>query len=462
MKPEDFDLLLERQLDGTLDENGQRAFVVVLEQHDWAQQRFVRRMSLGAQLGHRLADEPADRPAAASDLASRGFGRSTRLALVAASLFCAVGIVAWLSAIARHGASPTPAEPAAIATLLSSEGAAWESALPTEVGSPLPPGTMTLKHGLATIRFSSGAEMRFEAPFRVALSSAMRCKVLEGTAVFNVPDSAKGFVLDTPDGYAVDHGTAFSVSVGKADAPSSFEVLDGEISLHVDGETLHLKENEAASMSAGRILRNEEKSTEGTLSAPRGRTRLTTGGKSVSIIQNDDFALLHPDFLMVKNPLEPHQGYRRRAFFAIAIAEQNVAEATQAKLLLNLVPCGLGSALHLPEVNRIEVYGLGPETNIDGTGQPSWRDLPGPEGATLLGTFEVPRSQQRGTFGIEGHALLDFLGKHRGPDATFLLVRETAEDHLGGLVHAFATDSHPEASGPTLELTISKTSKPHP
>lgn len=450
MKPEDFDLLLEHHLDGSLDEAGQQALVAALEAHDWAQERFVRRMGLGAQLYHRLAAPGIDvlAPKAAPAKPAHPLWSKTGLALVAASLFFALGIVAWLSAMTRNGET----SPAAIATLLSSEDAAWESALPTEVGSPLPPGTMALKHGLATIRFSSGAEMTFEAPFRVALRSPMRCEVMEGAAVFRVPESAQGFVLDTPDGYVVDHGTSFSVSVGSG-TPSSFEVLDGEISLHVDGEKLHLKENEAALMSDGRIVREEEPSIEGTLSAPRGLTRLTTGGKTMSIIQNNDFAHIHPDFLMVKREARVPFNYHRRAFFAVTIEAEQLASASQAKLLLNLVPCGLGSALHLAEVNRFVVYGLPAETEIDWTRQAKWDELPGPEGATLLGDFEVPRSQQRGTFGIEGEALLDFLSSHSGAEATFLLVRDTAEREFTGLVHAFASDSHPEAAGPILELT---------
>jgi hypothetical protein len=44
-----------------------------------------------------------------------------------------------------------------------------------------------------------------------------------------------------------------------------------------------------------------------------------------------------------------------------------------------------------------------------------------------------------------------------------LLVRETTELEGRGLVHAFASDTHPEASGPLLELSpISENHSPKP
>ena len=75
----------------------------------------------------------------------------------------------------------------------------------------------------------------------------------------------------------------------------------------------------------------------------------------------------------------------------------------------------------------------------------------------LLGTFDIPRSQQRRVFGIETEALLEFLNSHETGAVTFLVTRQTTELQRSGLVHAFASDSHPEASGPILELAIRNT-----
>lgn len=52
--------------------------------------------------------------------------------------------------------------------------------------------------------------------------------------------------------------------------------------------------------------------------------------------------------------------------------------------------------------------------------------------------------------------LVDFLRKSSGTSVTLILVRETTqvEGAVPGLTHMFASDAHPKAVGPMLELTI--------
>ena len=74
----------------------------------------------------------------------------------------------------------------------------------------------------------------------------------------------------------------------------------------------------------------------------------------------------------------------------------------------------------------------------------------------LLGTFEIPRSTNRGSFGLANEQLLEFLKQNSGRSVTLILVRLTTqiEGEGPGLTHMFASDSHPEAVGPLLELTV--------
>ena len=152
---------------------------------------------------------------------------SRRLPLRVIGAVAAMVCLAILVASLVGGRGPKP-----IATLASSENAAWESELPTTPGAELVPGSLRLISGIATIRFHSGAEVVLEAPSQLVLESPMRGRLLVGAAVIDVPDSAIGFVMETPNGYAVDHGTRFSVVVDKNQQTSSFEVIDGEISVH--------------------------------------------------------------------------------------------------------------------------------------------------------------------------------------------------------------------------------------
>ena len=123
-------------------------------------------------------------------------------------------------------------KPEVVVTLVSSEGASWESSLPTSPGSDLTAGYLNLTSGMATIRFRSGAEVVLETPANLVLETPMRGKLLAGAAVIDVPDEAIGFIMETPDGDAIDHGTLFAVSVDEKESNSAFEVLEGEITVH--------------------------------------------------------------------------------------------------------------------------------------------------------------------------------------------------------------------------------------
>ena len=134
----------------------------------------------------------------------------------------------------------------------------------------------------------------------------------------------------------------------------------------------------------------------------------------------------------------------------------NLSEVDSARLRLNLVPSSRGFASRLPEINRFGIYGLVERAKADWTIDSLWEESPGPEDGVLLGTFEIPRSQQRGSFGIQNDELLKFLRANQGGPVTLILVRETTQIHGEGpgLAHTFASDSHPEAVGPMLEFTL--------
>ena len=344
-----------------------------------------------------------------------------------------------------------------IATLTSNENAAWESSLPTSEGSELTVGLMSLKSGVATIRFSSGAEVVLEAPAEIELQSAMQAKLLKGNAVVNVPESAHGFTLATPTGYAVDHGTAFGVSIMEDGKISDFKVLEGEISLHSpEGDSLFLLENEAATLNdhgiSKKIILNAEQPFQ-ILEQEDEVFRIQTAGKCQSIIRNDEIAYLDQDYLMVKLDTGSNP-YERRALFNFKDDQVDWSKTRSARLRLNLVPCGLGHRVYLPKINRFKLYALAGFTGVESWGDLKWGEAPTTDSATLVGQFEIPRSQERGSITIESNELLDFLKVNNAVEYTFILTRETTETRGSGMVHAFASDSHPESSGPTLELSF--------
>ncbi|MEM7697263.1 MAG: iron dicitrate transport regulator FecR [Verrucomicrobiota bacterium] len=345
-----------------------------------------------------------------------------------------------------------------IATLVSAEDAAWESALPTTPGAELGQGEMRLLSGLATIRFRSGAEMTLEAPVVLELVSPMHASLASGAAVFDVPESAIGFELETPDGLVVDHGTSFAVHVGEG-RPSTFEVIEGAISVQnvETGEEVWLADEQSA------IIENANLTTfDGPLPTPETAnadavTTLGTGGRSWSVIRANREKWMRPELLAVKRK-RGGSNHERRSFFSFDLEGVDLSEVVEARIRLNQVPSGVGYASTLPKVSEVAIYGLTNSEMADWEVGATWEEGPTPEDGVKLGSIEIPRSQQRASRVFSNQQLLDYLRVCPGKEATFILDREFDPDRgtVPSLLIAFASDRHPEAAGPVLELVYEK------
>ncbi|NDG99623.1 MAG: hypothetical protein EBY43_00795 [Opitutae bacterium] len=290
-----------------------------------------------------------------------------------------------------------------IATIQSCEDAAWESDLPTTPGSELTSGILKLRRGLASIELRSGVSFVLEGPAEVELISAMKTRLASGMVMVEVPERAIGFVLETPDGYAIDYGTRFAVAVDPIRSVSSFEVIDGEI----------IK-------------------------------RVFAGRNSTSIIRNDQRDVyLSNDVLLVKST-DILPSFDRRALLEFDLSVVDPSEYNKVRLSLNLVPAN-GLRSHLPEENIFAVYGI-KESWESGL---LWSEAPQIEEAEKLGTFSIPRSKQFGNYGIQTNALKKFV---QSGHSKLLIVRETFETRGSGMIHAFANYNHPHFAPPVLEF----------
>ncbi|MFG0296328.1 MAG: LamG-like jellyroll fold domain-containing protein [Maioricimonas sp. JB045] len=109
------------------------------------------------------------------------------------------------------------------------------------VGTRLHPGTLTIRQGRVQLDFFTGARVSLEGPAELLIVSKDAATLLSGRAAARVPDSARGFVLKTPEAAVVDLGTEFGVTVAE-DGATDVEVLEGEVEvsrLGDDGNTLH-------------------------------------------------------------------------------------------------------------------------------------------------------------------------------------------------------------------------------
>lgn len=294
-----------------------------------------------------------------------------------------------------------------------------------------------------------------EAPAKVTLETSMLAHLESGAVVMNVPESAIGFILETPHGKAIDHGTSFAVSV-KGKKPTTFEVIEGEISVVVpgSGEEVRLVDQQGASVSNGKVTTYEGPQEEEVEESAKV-LRIGTMGRSYSVIRANKLKWLRPTLLSVRRKKEP-SNHERRSFFSFDLENVDLGKVASAQIRLNQVPSGFGYASRLPEVTSIAVYGLTNQSKANWQAGTTWEESPAPEDGVLLGFIELPRSEQRASRVFTSEALLDFLKARQGQSVTFIL--DSEYDPVTGaapsLLHAFASDIHPEAAGPMLELTL--------
>ncbi|QDV62372.1 FecR domain-containing protein [Crateriforma conspicua] len=459
------DQLLHQYLLGNLDAAATAELDRLLANDADLQQRYRLAIQIDTELRNRslqLPDSHTDDPdkAIASPATPRSPYLRTMFAMFATAVCLMIAVGLWQSS------------PDVVATLVSSENAAWESDLPTNPGSDLRPGTLNLKTGLATIRFGSGAELTVEAPTQVELISAMAAKLTTGAAMINVPESAIGFRLETPGGYAIDRGTKFAVRVDDNGQSTDFELIDGEIDVHhkSTGDSIRLRQAGTAASVSTDVMSlipsavesdsadTADNQSESDTPVPSGQRilRIGTQGRCGTAMPRSHkrHKFIDPAVLSVKRSGTGKWDFR--SFFEFDVTHIDVADVVHARVRLNLIPSTRGVASRLPRINRFAIYGLTNSEKFGWDVEPTWEASPGPEDGVLLGKFEIQRSQNRGTFGIESDKLLRFLRSNADRPITLILVRETTQiEGIGvGMTHMFASDRHPESVGPTLELTV--------
>lgn len=135
-----------------------------------------------------------------------------------------------------------------VAVLTRGVNLEWESAAITP-GTPLSPGLLKLKSGIAQIEFYQGARVLIEGPAELQLISSGEATCTRGKLSANVPPQAKGFRINTPKGTIVDLGTEFGLDV--SDASAEVHVFKGEVELHKAAESMQsLKEGQAMAFAA--------------------------------------------------------------------------------------------------------------------------------------------------------------------------------------------------------------------
>ncbi len=472
--------LVEHSLDGSLDEAARTELNTLLR--DSAEARVLcaeamhqhATLKLDQHLVRDLAGPAADAfVQSGAEASPRSAKSSTWLRIAAALAICAVGVLAW-----REFSVPKATGPATIATVIKARGCKWAgSTLPTAEGSRVTTGTLELVEGIATVKFDSGAEVVMEAPATLELVDAISCRLVRGTLVADVPPSAIGFTVDTPDAKVVDYGTRFGVSTGE-DGKYLVQVLEGlvEVNPKATQEPKKLKAGEKVDTGL-RVsqLRPQQPGQEPPrwqpqtiLDAGGGWKVISTAygrGKDTYIQSNDKSARTFGDdpyFRVKHSSLAPE--LNRQGYLGFDLGKFAGQQIEDAELVLTIEPSDLGFATLVPD-STFAVYGVTDQSSDDWDEHGlSWksapahdpaqkeRHLPDLQRAVLLGRFQIDQGVGRGTRTLKGPALVDFLRQDTNGLVTFIICRETDETTRDGLVHAFATKENGANMPPLLRV----------
>lgn len=255
----DPEVLIQHYLEDCLTEAEAAALLELIQREPALSTRLMDQLQLDAMLRSEAAtpmQQVAPAPhATEAPMRKPSASRKTRWApmtAVAAIAACVTLAATWLSGI-FDPTNDDEATTSAVAVLMRGVNAEWEGKAP-QAGTPLTPGVLRLKSGLAQIEFYQGARVTLEGPADFELVSVSEARCTSGKLSAHVPPQAKGFRIQTPKGTVVDLGTDFGLDLNSPEA--QVHVFKGEVELHSEGAKMQpLKEGEAALLSdAARLL----------------------------------------------------------------------------------------------------------------------------------------------------------------------------------------------------------------
>ncbi|MEM1296395.1 MAG: LamG-like jellyroll fold domain-containing protein [Verrucomicrobiota bacterium] len=217
MKPEEFDILLERHLDGSLTESEEHALTEILGEHEWAQDRFVDRMSLAADLRDRLtADSPRVSKVAI-------FPKSSPTKKIAIGLAAAAALAFGMFLLQSEGPAPK-------VRVIAAEGVGTLDSEALHSGRRI-----KLRHGLLELELNGESRVVIEGPAKFKIVSPRLLELSSGRCFAEMKKGRSGLRIETPAGKVLDLGTKFAVDV-TSPKEMKVHVFDGMVEVS-DGPT---------------------------------------------------------------------------------------------------------------------------------------------------------------------------------------------------------------------------------
>lgn len=242
----DPEVLIQRYVEGALSEREAKELHALLIEHPEMGMRLLQHFEMDAML--RATKDISSGGLRPALLLPRRRFTVTTVAGVAALAACFTLGVSWIGTLLlREPKGVLEETTASVAVLTRGVNLVWESTA-VAPGTPLSPGWLRWKSGMAEIEFYQGARVMIEGPAEFELVSSGEANCVRGRLSAQVPPQAVGFRINTPKGSVVDLGTEFGLDVTAESA--EVHVFEGEVELHSAAEAkLSLKEGQALSFA---------------------------------------------------------------------------------------------------------------------------------------------------------------------------------------------------------------------
>jgi hypothetical protein len=233
----DPDVLIQRYLEGLLTEPEAAHLHDLLRHRPELIEPLLTQLELDAMLRHTRPVTtaeldfllphlpPTEHPAPARRFSSTAV---TAIAALAASI-ALLATLLWPEQDPRSAPDLSETTTSSVAVLTRGVSLDWETT-PLQPGTPLAPGRIKLRSGIAVIEFYQGARVQLEGPADLDIISAGEAAFHLGKLSAQVPPQARGFRIHTPEGTVVDLGTEFALNIGPDKA--QVHVFKGEVELH--------------------------------------------------------------------------------------------------------------------------------------------------------------------------------------------------------------------------------------
>ncbi|MDR2980958.1 MAG: FecR family protein [Puniceicoccales bacterium] len=248
--PPEFYILVEQKFAGTVSPEGQQELEECLRRSPEALQYYVSQCEIAGSLPealHIYQERAARQEKLPAQTIAFSRYRWAAVGAIVAVILCGVAVAVFqrnfLSTDNNNSVAKTVSD-APVCRVSNVLGASFKNQR-IELKTELTASEFAIDTGVVELTFGQGARVLLESPASLVIINDNSCRLLRGKAVVDVPDSAKGFVMEGPRDRIIDYGTRFAVDVAGDGERTLLGVLNGIVDLEHNNSTVRLFTNYA-------------------------------------------------------------------------------------------------------------------------------------------------------------------------------------------------------------------------